>query len=114
MLPYADRSPNRPLALARHAGDRGRLGAAGLCHPDPPGLKELQCCRKTGFHPEHTRNGKDAGNGARHPASPQLLSFDPPHERSSGVYDHTSHVVWDAGRELKVVDVRKDKAPGFV
>ena len=32
----------------------------------------------------------------------------------AGVYDHSKHVVLDAGRELKVVDMRADKAPGFV
>ena len=34
-----------------------------LCHPSPAGLREVQNCRKTGFHPDHQRNGQDAGNG---------------------------------------------------
>ena len=65
-------------------------------------------------HAQRQGRGQRCARTTLHLAAPQVLSFDPPHERSSGVYDHTSHVVWDSGRELKVVDVRKDKAPGFV
>ena len=61
-------------------------GVYRLCHPSPPGLAELQRCRKTGFHPDHQRNGQNAGNG---------------------VYEETSHVRWDAAAPLMVVDLRK-------
>ena len=60
-------------------------GVYRLSHPDPPGLRELQRCRKTGFHPEHQRNGQNAGNG---------------------VYEECAHVRWGSGAPLKVVDLR--------
>ena len=60
-------------------------GVFRLCHPSPPGLKEVQDCRKTGFHPEHQRNGQDAGNG---------------------VYEECGHVQW-TNDQIQVVDLRK-------
>ena len=61
-------------------------GVFRLCHPSPPGLVELQKCRKTGFHPDHQRNGQNAGNG---------------------VYEHVPHVRWDATAPVQMVDLRK-------
>ena len=60
-------------------------GVFRLCHPSPAGLREVQNCRKTGFHPDHQRNGQDAGNG---------------------VYEECQHVRWTDG-PLAVVDLRK-------
>ena len=60
-------------------------GVFRLCHPSPPGLKEVQDCRKTGFHPDHQRNGQDAGNG---------------------VYEECEHVQW-TNDQIQVVDLRK-------
>ena len=62
-------------------------GVYRLCHPYPPGLKEVQDCRKTGFHPEHQRNGQNAGNG---------------------VYEECAHVQWTDAM-IQVVDLRKGK-----
>ncbi len=62
-------------------------GVFRLSHPDPPGLRELQRCRKHGFHPDHQRNGQDAGNG---------------------VYEHSSHIRWTQA-PIQVVDLRKHK-----
>ena len=61
-------------------------GCFRLCHPSPPGLAELQRCRKKGFHPDHQRNGQNAGNG---------------------VYEHCAHVRWDTASTLMVVDMRR-------
>jgi len=60
-------------------------GVFRLCHPSPPGLKEVQKCRKSGFHPDHQRNGQLPGNG---------------------VYENVSHVVWDDKLSCKIVDLR--------
>ena len=60
-------------------------GCFRLCHPSPPGLAELQRCRKRGFHHEHQRNGANAGNG---------------------VYEHCAHVRWVPNAALAVVDMR--------
>ena len=62
-------------------------GVFRLSHPYPPGLKEVQDCRKTGFHPEHQRNGQNAGNG---------------------VYEECAHVQWTDAM-IQVVDLRKGK-----
>jgi STAM-binding protein len=64
-----------------------RHGVFRLSHPDPPGLRELQRCRKHGFHPDHQRNGQDAGNG---------------------VYEHSTHIRWTQ-TPIQVVDLRKPK-----
>ena len=61
-------------------------GAFRLSHPHPPGLAEVQRCRKTGFHPEHQRNGQNPGNG---------------------VYEECAHLRWTAGAPLQVVDLRR-------
>lgn len=61
------------------------LGVFRLSYPYPPGLKEVQMCRKTGFHPDHQRNGQEPGNG---------------------VYEHCSHVVWGAALPLQIIDLR--------
>uniref|UniRef100_A0A7S0JCF5 MPN domain-containing protein n=1 Tax=Calcidiscus leptoporus TaxID=127549 RepID=A0A7S0JCF5_9EUKA len=61
------------------------IGVFRLCHPDPPGLREVQKCRKTGFHPDHQRNGDKPNNG---------------------VYEECTHVKWENGAMLKVVDLR--------
>ena len=61
-------------------------GVFRLCHPSPPGLQELQRCRKQGFHPDHQRNGQMAGNG---------------------VYEACSHIKWVQGAPLQVVDLRR-------
>jgi len=61
-------------------------GVFRLSHPTPPGLREVQKCRKTGFHPDHQRNGQQPGNG---------------------VYEECSHVRWTAAAAVKVVDLRK-------
>ena len=50
-------------------------------------LTQVQNCRKTGFHPEHQRNGQNAGNG---------------------VYEDCEHVRWTEG-PLSVVDLRKGR-----
>ena len=55
-------------------------------HPSPPGLREVQQCRKRGFHPDHQRNGPNAGNG---------------------VYEEASHVRWVPGAALQVIDMRR-------
>ena len=47
----------------------------------------MQDCRKSGFHPEHQRNGQNAGNG---------------------VYEDCQHVRWTDG-PLQVVDLRKGR-----
>ena len=60
-------------------------GVYRLCHPSPSGLKEVQDCRKTGFHPDHQRNGQEAGNG---------------------VYEECEHVQW-TNDQIQVVDLRK-------
>ena len=57
-----------------------------LSHPNPPGLAEVQRCRKSGFHPDHQRNGPNAGNG---------------------VYEECAHVRWTMGAPLQVVDLRR-------
>ena len=62
-------------------------GVFRLCHPSPAGLREVQNCRKTNFHPEHQRNGQNAGNG---------------------VYEDCEHVRWTDG-PLSVVDLRKGR-----
>ena len=61
------------------------LERLGLDHDRSAGLKEVQDCRKTGFHPDHQRNGQNAGNG---------------------VYEEAEHVQWTQG-PLQVVDLRK-------
>ena len=68
------------------AGSSPSVGVFRLCHPNPPGLREVQRCRKTGFHPDHQRNGQEAGNG---------------------VYEHDSHVEWHTGSSARVVDLRR-------
>ena len=50
-------------------------------------LRQVQACRKTGFHPQHQRNGQDAGNG---------------------VYEDCAHVRWTDG-PLSVVDLRRGR-----
>ena len=60
-------------------------GVFRLSHPNPPGLKEVQNCRKQGFHPEHQRNGQNAGNG---------------------VYEDCEHVQWTEA-PMQVVDLRR-------
>ncbi|KAL1526494.1 hypothetical protein AB1Y20_015204 [Prymnesium parvum] len=60
-------------------------GVFRLSHPNPPGLKEVQCCRKSGFHPEHQRNGQEPGNG---------------------VYEKCTHVVWREDLDCQIVDLR--------
>lgn len=62
------------------------VGVFRLCHPEPAGLREVQLCRKSGFHPDHQRNGQNPGNG---------------------VYEGCSHVQWDTGRSVRVVDLRR-------
>ena len=47
------------------AGSSPSVGVFRLCHPNPPGLREVQRCRKTGFHPDHLRNGQEAGRCLR-------------------------------------------------
>ena len=61
-------------------------GVFRLCHPSPPGLREVQRCRKQGFHPDHQRNGQMAGNG---------------------VYEECSHVRWRSNVLMQLVDLRK-------
>ena len=61
-------------------------GCFRLCHPSPPGLREVQRCRKTGFHPDHQRNGQHPGNG---------------------VYEESRHVRWDPAVSVQVVDMRR-------
>jgi len=62
------------------------VGVFRLCHPSPPGLREVQRCRQAGFHADHQRNGPNPGNG---------------------VYEGCSHVRWGAGTSLPVVDLRR-------
>ena len=61
-------------------------GVFRLCHPSPPGLREVQNCRKTGFHPEHQRHGQQPGNG---------------------VYEECTHVRWLDAAAVQVVDLRR-------
>ena len=63
-------------------------GTFRLCHPDPPGLKEVRDCRKSGFHPDHQQNGQDAGNG---------------------VYETCGHVQWVSDVAVEVVDLRRKR-----
>ena len=60
-------------------------GTFRLSHPNPPGLREVQRCRKQGFHPDHQRNGQAPGNG---------------------VYEESTHVRWTAS-PIQVIDLRK-------
>ena len=64
------------------------VGAFRLSHPSPPGLAEVQRCRKSGFHPDHQRNGQNAGNG---------------------VYEEAAHMRWDPIAPIQVVDMRRNK-----
>lgn len=61
------------------------VGVFRLCHPEPAGLKEVQDCRKKGFHPDHQRNGSGPGNS---------------------VYDHAEHVQWQSAKHAHLVDLR--------
>ena len=63
-------------------------GVFRLSHPEPPGLAEVQRCTRRGFHPEHQRNGQNAGNG---------------------VYEEGAHVRWDEAAPLQVVDLRRGR-----
>jgi len=74
------------VALVLSPSSSPSVGVFRLCHPNPPGLREVQRCRKTGFHPDHQRNGQEAGNG---------------------VYEHVSHVEWHTGSSARVVDLRR-------
>ena len=74
------------VAIVLSPANTPSVGAFRLCHPNPPGLVEVQQCRKTGFHPDHQRNGVNAGNG---------------------VYEECKHMRWDPAAPLQVVDLRR-------
>ena len=73
------------VAIVLSPSHQPSQGVFRLSHPHPPGLAELQKCRKTGFHPDHQRNGQNAGNG---------------------VYEEVPHVRWDASAQVQIVDLR--------
>ena len=72
------------VAIVLSPNHTPNVGAFRLSHPHPPGLSQVQRCRKKGFHPDHQTNGQMPGNG---------------------VYEECPHLVWDK-RPLQVVDLR--------
>ena len=77
--------PPPPVAIVLSPKHAPSVGVFRLCHPEPAGLKEVQDCRKKGFHPDHQRNGSGPGNS---------------------VYDHAEHVQWQSAKHAHLVDLR--------
>ena len=73
------------VAIVLSPGRTPSQGAFRLSHPHPPGLSQVQRCRKKGFHPDHQANGQMPGNG---------------------VYEECEHLTWD-DRPLQVIDLRR-------